>query len=293
MKNNAGNQAFRGQGAVLATAFFWSTSGLFIKLIDWHPVLIAGIRSLVAALFLLIVRLLAPPPKNVKNAPFPLWAGAVTYAFTMITFVIANKLTTSANAILLQYSAPVWTALLGWWLIKEKPHWEHWSALVLVFMGLTIFFRDDLRTGALFGDGLSVFSGILFGVQAVFLRMLKDGNPRDSILLAHVICAVVCIPFAILYPPVLSTSSVLSILYLGIIQLGLTSVLFAYGIKRISAVQAMLTATAEPILNPVWVLIVMGEKPSPAALAGGAIIIIAVAASSLVGMRREKGIQVS
>jgi len=284
----ARQQQLAGQGAILATAFFWSTSGLFIKLLNWHPIVIASMRSLVAALFLIIIRLIFPPPKGVKNEPFPLWAGAFSYALTMLLFVTANKITTSANAILLQYGAPVWAALLGWYLIKEKPRWEHWGALVLVMGGLVLFFRDDLGSGALMGDGIAALSGVFFAGHSVFLRMLKDGNPRDCLLLAHVITAVLGIPFMILYPPVFSVSSALSITYMGTIQIGIAAILFSYGIKRISAVQAMLTATAEPILNPLWVLLITGEKPSLGAIAGGSIILLAVVSSSLVGMRRQK-----
>ena len=277
-----------GQAAVLFTAVLWSTSGMFIKLIDWHPVVITGTRSLLAACFLLVMRFIVPPPKGSKNAPFPLWAGAIAYALTMLSFVIANKLTTAANAIMLQYSAPVWAALLGWRLNREKPHWEHWGAMVLVSGGLMLFFRDGLSSGALLGDGISVLSGVAFGATSVFLRMLKDGNPRDALLLSHVICALVGIPFIFLYPPDLTVSTVLPIVYMGTIQLGLASLIYAYGMKRISAVQAMLTAIVEPILSPVWVLLVTGEKPALTALAGGTVIIAAVFASSIIGMRRAE-----
>jgi drug/metabolite transporter (DMT)-like permease len=276
-----------GQVAIFATAILMSTNGLFIKLLVWHPVVITCLRSLMAAVFLLIVRVVVPPPKGFKNPPFPFWAAGITFSATMFAFVIANKLTTSANAIMLQYGSPVWAALLGWWLIKEKPHWEHWAALVLVFGGFALFFRDGLGKGALFGDALAVFSGILYGIHSVFLRMMKDGNPRDAMLLAHVLSAIAGIPFVLIYPPSVSVSSTLSILYMGTIQIGLASLLFAYALKRISAVQAMLIAMVEPILNPVWVMAITGEKPSLTAIAGGAIIIAAVVASSLIGKRRE------
>ena len=278
-----------GYVSVLAAAVFWSTSGLCIKLLPWHPVVITGLRSLIAAGFILIVRLLFPPPKEAKNRPFPLWAGAVSYALTMLTFVIANKLTTSANAILLQYSAPVWAAIFGWFLVKEKPRWEHWAALVLIGAGLFLFFAGSggLGAGALLGDGLALFSGMLFGAQSVFLRMLKDDNPSDAMFIAHLLCAAVSVPFIIMYPPFLSAVSVSTIIYMGIIQLGLASLLFAYGLKKISAVQAMLTAVLEAVLNPLWVLLINGEKPALSALAGGLMIIIAVVFSSLVGRRRE------
>jgi drug/metabolite transporter (DMT)-like permease len=281
---------FIGQGAVLATAFLWSTSGLFIKLLDWHPVVISGMRSLVAALFLLVVRQLYPVPKGVKTSPLPFWGAAFANAFTMLTFVIANKITTSANAILLQYSSPVWAALLAWWLIREKPRWEHWAALVMVFGGLLIFFRDGLGSGALLGDGLAVLSGICAGSHMVFMRMAKDGNPRDCMLMSFVISFAISIPFIFLYPPVLSSISALSIiLYMGIVQQGFAALFLSYGIKRIPAIQAMLTATLEPLLNPVWVLLIIGEKPSFSALIGGGIILVAVVGSSVIGKQRETG----
>ena len=285
---SAKQQRMSGQLAVLAAAFFYSTSGLFIKLLDWHPVVITGTRSFLAALVLLAARLISPPPKDRKNPPVPFWASGFVYAFTLFTYVIANKLTTAANVILLQYSAPIWAALLGWALIKEKPKWEHWVTLVFVAGGLLLFFRDSLASGAFTGNALAIISGILLGAHYVLLRMMKDGNPRDALLLAHTITGVLSIPFIILYPPVLKVSTVVPIVYMGFIQMGLASLLISYGIKRTTAIQAMLTAILDPILSPVWVLLITGEKPSLMALAGGAIIITAVVASSIVGLRRQE-----
>ncbi|GHV62870.1 membrane protein [Spirochaetia bacterium] len=278
----------KGQGAVFGAAILWSTSGLFIKLIDWHPLAIAGIRSFIAALFLLAVRLIFPPRAgSEKNRLLPLCAGGTLYALTMISFVTANKLTSSANAIMLQYSAPLWASLLGWLLVKEKPHWEHWGALALVAGGLALFFRDGLSTGHLFGDGVAVLSGVFFGAHSAVLRIMKNGNTRDSMLLAHVLNAAIGLPFVIIYTPYFTVQTAISILFMGLIQVGCASILFAYGIKRVSAVQAMLTAMIEPVLNPAWVFAVTGEKPSASALLGGGIIIAAVAASSYIGKRRE------
>jgi drug/metabolite transporter (DMT)-like permease len=278
---------WRGQGAVLLCAFLWSTSGLFIKFIDWHPVVISGVRSLVAFLFLWIVGIIFPDKGKIKNKPGPLWAGALVYAFTMITFVTANKLTSSANVIMLQYSAPVWAALLGWLLIKEKPHWEHWAALVMVAGGLLLFFRDGISGGSLLGDFVALLSGVFFGAHSVILRMMKNGNPRQSMHLAYIVNVIISIPFLITSVPYPSAPALLSLLFMGTIQIGCAAILFSYGIKRISAVQAMLTATIEPILNPLWVFMVVGEKPSFSALAGGSLIIFSVLFSSLISKRRE------
>ena len=275
-----------GQAAVFATAVLMSTNGLFVKLIPWHATVITGVRSSIAVIFLLILRLIFPQPKSNEKTPPAFWAAGFAFAATMFTLIISMKLTTAANAILLQFGAPVWAALLGWLLIKEKPHWEQWGALILVIGGLSVFFSNSLGRGALLGDSIAVLSGMCYGAMSVFLRMMKTGNTRDAMLLAHIICAVIGIPFIFIYPPNLSAAPVLSIIYMGVFQIGLASALFAYGIKKISAVQAMLTTVAEPILNPVWVLLLAGEEPSIAALIGGAIIISAVAASSLIGMRR-------
>jgi drug/metabolite transporter (DMT)-like permease len=279
-----------GQGAVFLCAILWSTSGLFIKLVDWHPFLIAGGRSFFAVLFLLALRFLFPPPKEgTRKQPFYMLLGGIMYAATMLCFVSANKLTTSANAILLQYSAPVWAALLGWVFAKEKPHWEHWFALVLVVGGLFLFFKDSLGGGSFWGNCLALLSGIFFGAHSVVLRLQKEGNPMDSMIAAHIICAAFAVPFAFTAFPVFTGKNIFAILFMGFIQIGLASFLFSYGIKRISALQAMLTAMIEPVLNPLWVLAVTGEKPSPFALLGGSIIVAAVLLSSIIGKGRRRG----
>jgi len=286
-KQSKPEHKFSGQLAVLATAVLWSTSGIAIKVNIWHPMVIAGSRSLLAAIFLIAVRLITRTRVNRQNDRFPFWAGSLVFAACMISFITANKLTTSANVIMLQYSAPVWAALLGWALIHEKPHWEHWGALVLVSSGLFLFFRDGLSSGSHAGDALSVFSGMLLGGSSVFFRMMKKGNPQDAMLMGQLIVVIICIPFFFLFLPSFDATVIASISFLGIFQAGLASVTFSYGIKRISAVQAMLIATAEPILNPIWVFILIGEKPSLTALVGGIVIIIAVVSSSLIGKYRE------
>ena len=217
-----------------------------------------------------------------------MYGAAAAYAATMLIFVAANKLTASANVILLQYSAPVYAALLGWLLVKEKPRIEHWLALAAVCFGLTLFFKDGLKGGSFLGDGLAVISGVTFGAYSVFMRMQKNGRPEDSILLAHIVTAAIGLPFALVAPPLLELKSVAAILALGIFQIGIASLFFAYGIRRVSAVQAMLTAVAEPLLNPVWVLLATGERPGAAAIAGGGVILTAVTVSSIWGVRRQR-----
>jgi drug/metabolite transporter (DMT)-like permease len=284
----------KGIAAIIVCATLWSIGGLFIKLVAWHPMVIAGGRSLVAALFMLTARRFSVRSAAAAHAKLPttnhyaLWGAALANAATMLLFVTANKLTSSANAILLQYAAPVYAALLGWILVKEKPRAEHWLALIAVSFGLVLFFKDGLSTVSFLGDSIAVISGITFGSYSVFMRLQKDGRPEDSILISHLVTAAVGLPFALVYPPTFSVPAIAAILTLGILQIGIASLFFAYGIRRVTAVQAMLAAVIEPVLNPVWVLIVMGEKPSAAAIAGGAVILAAVTVSSVIGVRRTR-----
>jgi drug/metabolite transporter (DMT)-like permease len=283
-----GRPGQRGQGAVFLCAVFWSAGGLCIKLIDWHPIVIAGARSLIAALFMVAVRLWNP---HTRRRPFvlrPLWPAGLAYAATMVLFVIANKLTASANAILLQYSAPVWAAVLGWVLLKEKLHWEQWGALVFVMGGLVLFFKDGLASGSLAGNSIALVSGLAFGLNSVLMRMQRGGTQADAFILSHLLTALFGVPFFFFHPPAVSLTAAGAILFLGVFQIGVASLLFSYGIARITAVRAMITAITEPVLNPLWVLLAMGEKPSPSALIGGGIIVAAVIASSLTSKKREE-----
>ncbi|MDR3324896.1 MAG: DMT family transporter, partial [Spirochaetaceae bacterium] len=210
------------------------------------------------------------------------------YSATMLLFVVANKLTSSANVILLQYSAPVWAAILAWIIIKEKPRAEHWAGTALVFAGLFVFFKDSFGNGAFSGDALAVASGVAFAASSVFLRMMKDADPADGLIFSHILTALFAAPFAILHPPHIDMKTALTILYMGFIQIGAASILYSYGLKRISAVAAMLIFPIEPILNPLWVLLVARETPALSAITGGAVIVFAVFATNVAGAVRDK-----
>jgi drug/metabolite transporter (DMT)-like permease len=149
-------------------------------------------------------------------------------------------------------------------------------------------FAGGLAAGSYMGDMVAFISGITFGANSVVMRAQKDSNPADIMFFAHISCVIVSVPFFFLYPPSITVSNIICVSYMGIFQLGLASALFAYGIRRIPAVQAMLTATIEPVLNPVWVLLAIGERPALSVIAGGAVIIAAVVfTSTLPALRRR------
>jgi len=275
--------AGRASFAVIISAFLWSSAGLCVKLIDWHPVVIAGCRSFIAVIIMFLwLR------RPVLTFSFPQIAAAFAYAATMILFVFSTKLTTSANAILIQYCSPILVAILGWLILKEKPRWEHWLGLALISIGIGIFFLDKLTAGNHLGNFLALLAGFSFALFSIFLRKQKDGSPAESFMLSHAIVALIAIPFIVMNPPEWNLKATFSIMFLGVFQIGIASFFFAYGIKHIPALQAMLIATLEPILNPLWVFLLIGERPSANAILGGCLIILSVTFCSVVSARREK-----
>ncbi len=278
----------KGLFAVVSCAVIWSTGGLLIKLIPWNPMLIAGGRSLIAALFMLATSAFPSRGEDRMRITFSPGqvAAASAYAATMLLFVLANKLTAAANAILLQYSAPIYAALLGWMLLGEKPRLDQWLALPVVLGGLVLFLGDGLASGSLAGDAVALLSGVTFGANSVLMRREKDSSPAGAFFVAHLITAAVGLPLGLAKgTPELAPGPVAALLALGIGQIGIASFLFSYGIRRVSAVQAMLASSAEPILNPVWVFMVTGELPGTRALLGGVLIVAAVTGSSVLGAR--------
>ena len=271
-----------GVWAMVATAFLWSIAGLFIKVIDWNPFAIAGMRSLISSL--VVLAWLRRPRFHWSPAQV---GAALTQAATMLLFVAANKTTTAANAILLQYVGPVFTAVFGAWLLKERARLEHWVAFAFVGAGMVLLFMDKLGGGRLLGNVLALLSGLVFSFYYIFMRMQKDGSPLESILLAHWLTAAIGLGVALFLPlPVFTWKAAGAIAMLGLFQVGLAAILFSAAIKRVTAVSANLIAVIEPVFNPVWVFLALGERPGVNAIIGGAIIIAAVTGASVISARR-------
>lgn len=279
-----GKPAHSGLLAMALTAFLWSIAGLFIKVVDWHPFAIAAARSAVASL--VILAWLRRPHIHWS---WPQVGAALAQTATMLLFVTANKTTSAANAILLQYFGPVSTALLGAWILRERVRWEQWASFPFVGLGMALLFMDKIGGGRLLGNVLAVLSGLAFSFCFVFLRMQKDASPLESMLLAHWFTVAIGAGVSLFLPaPVLTWKAAGAIAVLGVFQIGAAAILFSYAIKRISAVSANLVAVIEPVFNPVWVFLALGERPGLTAIAGGAIIIAAVTGASVISARRTQ-----
>lgn len=263
-------------------AMLWSLGGLLLKVVDWHPLAVAGGRGLIAGVFLLAwVR----RPKFTWSATQI--GAAVAYAACTVLFAVANKFTTAANAIFLQYTAPIYIALLSFWILGERTRRADWVTIAFAIGGMGLFFIEELTFAGMFGNIIAIASGVGFAVMALLLRKQKDGSPIESIILGNLIAGAIGLPFMLTSPPP-DAASFGALLVLGVFQLGLPYLLYSYSIKRVTALEAVLIPVIEPVLNPVWVLLFLGERPGPLALLGGAIVLGAVVVRALIALRAGK-----
>ncbi|MFH1016895.1 MAG: DMT family transporter [Pseudomonadota bacterium] len=271
-------------GLLAATAVLWSLGGLLIKLVVWPPLAIAGFRSAIAALVLWILC----RPVRLTFSRYQ-WGGAIAYAGTVMLFVTATKMTTAANAILLQYTAPVYVAAFAYPFLKERTTKLDWFAILLALSGMLLFFRDRISVSGAWGNLWAIISALTFAWLTLFLRKLKGPETFGAVLLGNVITVVLCSPFMLqVQKP--DAVSLFSILGLGVFQLGLSYYLYAKAIQHVRALEAMMVQFIEPILNPIWVLIFVGERPGAFAIVGGIMILTAVAMRTMRGLSKSRAL---
>ncbi|CDI02165.1 conserved membrane hypothetical protein [Candidatus Competibacter denitrificans Run_A_D11] len=257
---------------LLVTALLWSLGGLLIKWVDWNPLAIAGMRSLIgAAIMVLVFR-----HELQFNGSFEQIGAAVAYAGTVVLFVVANKLTTAANAILLQYTAPVYVALFSPWFLGEPTRRNDWLSLAVIMLGMLLFFGDELSFQGYLGNGVALVSGFCFGWLTLFLRRHRDQSAIPALVLGNLLAALIGLPF--MFQSLPDVTGWVGLVLLGVVQLGLPYVMYAFALRHVRAVEGILIPMIEPVLNPVWVFLLLGETPGPLALLGGAIILGAVLA---------------
>lgn len=255
---------------LLATATLWSLGGLLIKWVDWNPMAIAGTRSLIgAAVIALAFR------KELRfTGSFDQIGAAVAYAGTVVLFVVANKLTTAANAILLQYTAPVYVALFSPWFLGERAQSRDWLSLAAILVGMLLFFGDKLSFHGYLGNGVALVSGFCFAWLTLFLRRHGEESSISALVLGNMLAGAIGLPF--MFQSLPDAGGWMGLLLLGAVQLGLPYVMYSFALRRVRAVEGILIPMIEPVLNPVWVFLLLGETPGPLALLGGAIILGAV-----------------
>ncbi len=270
----------RGLAYVLISAVCFSLAGVLIKVIPWNPISINGARC-IFAIIPMYLYLRATGRRFHINKQI---IGGAALDFAMLeTFVIANKLTTAANAIVLQFTEPVWVILLAWIIFRSRPRTSAVAASIVVIAGIVCFFLDSLSAGGVLGNVLAIASGLAYA--GVFL--LKESPKCDfecAAILGFAACFVVGIPFYA-QETVFSLDILLAIMALGIAQLGLAYFFLSKGLDVVSPVTASLTSTIEPLLNPILVAIVVGETIGPLSIFGAVLVIGAATAYNVYAAR--------
>ena len=277
------NKTRSGMLLMALCSMLWSIGGLFIKLVPWNPVVIAGLRSLIAIfIFLGYMRLLH---YHIRVNRRTLLCGLMLVG-TMIFFVCANKFTTSANAIILQSTSPIHIMLLSTLLLGSRYSRSDYLVVVICLAGTSLFFFDQLTPGGLMGNIFALASGLTMGAMFVLSSALPDEeSSMSALLLGHLGTALVgicCLPF---FPITLEPMAVGCMLVLGVFQLGIPYVLYGMASHRCPPLYCSLIGMLEPLFNPLWVFLVMGEKPGAFALTGGIIVLVTVALWCVAGAK--------
>ena len=251
-------------------ALMWSLAGFNIKMIEWSPYAIAAGRSLVAVI------LLAPwfLRKGFQKIDRYVIGGAICYAAFNYCFITSTTLTSSAIAIMMQYTAPIYVALLSWLFLRERVGWADIISVGFVFLGMIFFFLDSNSGGSLKGNIVSIFNGITFAGISIFLRLQKDGNPALSMYLGNVISAVAGLPI-MWNAGMPDTISLLFLLLAGLL-VAVSYTLYAKASTGLSALETVLIPIIDPVMNPVWVFLFLDERPGALTIVGAAVILVSV-----------------
>jgi drug/metabolite transporter, DME family len=271
---------------VIAAAVLWSTGGLFIKWTSLSGLELSFGRSLLAAITVAIFTRHEGFGLNKVTA-----LASVLYAALLLLFVLATKETTAANAIFLQYTAPVYLLILEPLLYKEKFRSRDLITVTLCVVGMSLFFVGKLRPQDVTGNLMALASGFCFACYFLLLRHSKSRavNRASSVIYGNLLVVLIAAPVGLKALPRMSMHDALSVLYLGVVQIGLAYTLFTVAMARgVRSLDAGIIGYVEPVLNPIWVFLVLGERPSAWALLGGSIIVVAVVCHTLIETKRGR-----
>jgi DME family drug/metabolite transporter len=271
---------------VLAAALLWSTGGLFIKWTSLSGLELSFGRSLLAAITVSIFTRHEGFGLNRITA-----LASVLYAALLLLFVLATKETTAANAIFLQYTAPVYLLILEPLFYKEKFRRRDLITVAACVIGMSLFFVGKLRPQDVTGNLLALASGLCFACYFLLLRHTKsrEVNRASSVIYGNLIVVLIAAPAGLKVLPHMNAHDALSVIYLGVIQIGLAYTLFTVAMARgVRSLDAGIVGYVEPVLNPIWVFLVLGERPNHWAIIGGGIIVVAVVCHMLIEAKRGR-----
>ncbi|MDR1487736.1 MAG: DMT family transporter, partial [Deltaproteobacteria bacterium] len=254
---------------LIVTAVLWSTSGVLIKFVEWPALPLASARGLVAAVTMSFLLPGGFKPRNLEKDDFFV---AVCLTVLCLCFVTGMKVAAAANVIVLQYTAPLWVAVMAPFFLRERTSGRDWMFMGIMFSGVVLFFLDGLTFTSITGNVLGLTSGLFFAFQAVFLRRIKNRSTANALILGNFLTFVV--GFAAWGSPWPSLIDVIIVLLLGVFQMGVPYYLMTLAVPKVSSLDLVLVPMIEPILCPLWVFIFLDERPGAYALAGAVVVIL-------------------
>ncbi len=296
---------FKGYVFITLASLAWSSAGLFIKLVSLPAAHIAMYRSLIAGIFLFLVALGFKYFGKQTLSFRPTRTGMLTaifYTLTVALFVMANKLTTSANAVFMQYTSPVYVILISFFILKEKILAAQVVTVSLCLCGMSLFFMDEDKSGSALGTILAVLSGVSFALLQLTVTHSQSSATSDAQGISSVIwgnamttvlvftCATILMPLSDSVPLIdklfghswtMTGQDGAGLLFLGVIQLGLGYLFFLLSAKYLSGVEIAIYTMLEPIANPFWTFLGTGEKPGMWAIIGAGLILVAMTVNAL------------
>ena len=262
---------------IVIAALLWSTGGIGIKAVDDPALKVTFYRSVFAAITLFLI---FRGETRVRPTP-AFFTAIVAYGVCLTTFVIATKWTTAANAIFLQYAGVVWVLLLSPLVLREPMRRRDAIAIVAAMSGMALFFVGKFEARGMAGNAMALVSSFFFATMILSLRR-EHASSRAAVIWGNVVLAAVLLPF-VASDLALSPKSFLALLFLRVFQIGLAYAFFVKGLQHVTATEASLTGMLEPVANPIWVLLFLGERPSVYAMAGGVIVLAAIAWHTMQG----------
>ena len=258
---------------MLACASLWSIAGLFIKLVDANGFVIAGFRGLFAGLTTASYMLIAKIKFRINKTVI---LNGVFMCILFIAFVTSNKLTTAANAIVLQFTTPIWIMLLEWVLYKHKLKKRDSLAAIFTLGGIALCFLSGIEGGSLLGNCVAIFAGLMMGVMYMCMGNSSDVDRINGTLCGHLLTALIGLPFLAFTDNHLNSKAMLCLIILGVVQLGIPYILLNLSAKTCPPFACSILGAMEPLLNPVWVALFGNEIPSVLTIIGGVIVIATV-----------------
>lgn len=280
--NSTNKPSFYGPLMMLIASILFSTGGILCKLIPWSPLAINGVRNLLGGL-LIGAYLLATHHKLRFN--FKILIGAICMCGVTTLFIVANKLTTAANAIVLQYSAPIWIIILSALILKKKPKALEIITILVVLVGIVFFFLDGIGAGNTWGNIAAIIAGVFYA-GLFLLNSLPGADALSALFIGQLGPGIILSPL-VFKETDFSAVPVIAVVALGIFQVGLAYIFFNLATSHTSPVTASIINGVEPILSSVLVAVFWGEMLSPLALVGAVIVIAAILAYNIINARRS------